>query len=239
MDEAQQSDIKKHMQVLGVSLSAHQLLVLQKHMEAVISANLALNLTRITKPSDFVRLHILDSMFVLPEVNAAPAGRLADIGAGAGFPGIPLAVASERQTTLIESVGKKADFLSTAAEVLDLSATLTVYSGRSEQLALENPHSFAVVIARAVAPLPSLIELATPLLELGGVFIAMKGKVDHQELRSGNEAAAQCGLSPVSDRSYRLPDGGEERRAIAYSKTGKSSINLPRRPGMARKRPIA
>jgi 16S rRNA (guanine527-N7)-methyltransferase len=212
---------------------------LHAHLQAVLLANQAVNLTRITGTSEAIRLHILDSFMVEQELTAAPQGVMADLGSGAGYPGIPLSITTHRKAVLVESVGKKAAFLEQAIKDLRLSGQISVYAGRSEDLARSDPHSMAVVVARAVAPLPSLVELAAPLLGRGGLLVAMKANVDIDELEAGRKAADLCGLVGVTDRAYVLPGGVEKRRVISYRRTGESTICLPRRVGMARKRPLA
>ena len=95
------------------------------------------------------------------------------------------------------------------------------------------------MVARAVSSLPSLVELASPLLQDGGVLVCLKGRVPQAELDCGRKAAAKCGLSELGAREFVLPGGGEQRAVVSYRKTGDSAVPLPRRVGLAQKRPLA
>lgn len=215
--------------------------LLLEHLKAVLTYNQTKNLTSISDLAAGKVLHIEDSLAILPEVEKAPSGALADLGSGAGYPGIPLALATGRQTTLIEANKKKAAFLQGFVNDNDLADQVTVTELRSEELAQTHAGSFAVVTARAVAELPVLLELAAPLLSEGGHFVAMKGRPEESELLRGNQAAEKLCFSLVSKRSYSLGDqeNKQQRCVLVYEKRGQSSFTLPRRPGMAAKRPLA
>ena len=125
---------------------------------------------------DAVRLHIVDSLMVLPEIGDAPDGMMIDLGSGAGFPGVPLALACGRSTLLLDSVGKKARAVRSFLVELGLDGKVDVYPRRAEEMELDPSNRAAVVVARAVSSLPSLVELASPLLRQGGWLVAMKGR---------------------------------------------------------------
>ena len=214
--------------------------LLLAHLEAVLQYNQKKNLTSITELHDGKVFHIEDSLAVLPEIQAAPQGQMADLGSGAGFPGIPLALASKRQTTLIESNKKKAQFLQGFIDDNKLARQISVAAMRSEELAQEQAGAFAVVTARAVAELAVLLELAAPLLEKKGRFVALKGQPDADELRRGDAAAGKLGMCLLQTRAYSLSGskGEVKRLVLVYEKSGQPSLSLPRRPGMATKRPL-
>jgi 16S rRNA (guanine527-N7)-methyltransferase len=214
-----------------------QLRTLISFLSAVLRESTRINLTSISDPAEAWVVHVVDSVSAMPEVDAAPQGQLADLGSGAGFPGVPLAVLGARQTTLVESRSKKAAFLRRHAEPLP-GVHISVAAMRSEELSSASPASFSVVTCRAVASMPVVLELAAPLLRRGGHVVAMKGIVEDDEEGAGRRAAEMLGLEKVSDREYELPGRDVERRVIAYQKTGESLVGLPRRPGMAKKRPL-
>jgi 16S rRNA (guanine527-N7)-methyltransferase len=209
---------------------------LARHLRSVALTNEVMNLTSIAE-ADFVPLHMLDSLTALPFLRNAPDGAFADIGSGAGFPGIPLAILSGRPVALVESVRKKAAFLS--AVCADLRLEATVHPIRAEELAAQQPGSFGAVVARAVSALPSLVELATPLLREGGILICMKGRADDDELARGDAAAAVCGLVRERTESVRVPGVDAERTIAVYRKTARPRVKLPRRTGMAQRQPLA
>jgi 16S rRNA (guanine527-N7)-methyltransferase len=204
----------------------------------VLRLNATINLTRITDPVTAVRLHLVDSLAAYPEVSQAGPGQVLDIGTGGGFPGAPLAIASGRRTVLLDSVAKKAVATEAALRECRLEG-VSARAGRAESLAREMPASFAVVVARAVAPLPSLVELAAPLLVDGGVLVALKGSPSQAEVDSGDRVAALVGLKCVGTRSLTLPDGNEQRTIVSYEKEGPGTLPLPRREGLAQHNPLA
>lgn len=209
-----------------------------QHLEAVLRFSKKKNLTGITSIEDGKVLHIEDSLAVLPELAEAPEGRLADLGSGAGYPGIPLALASGRKTILIEANKKKAAFLNDFLVEHGLIAQIIVANQRSEELVGEASQCAAVTV-RAVAALPVLLELATPLLVPKGHVIALKGRPDQTEIERGLQAAELLGLSLFSEREYTLSDGKSKRCVLVFEKTGETALSLPRKPGMAEKRPLA
>lgn len=209
--------------------------LLKRHLELVIEANKTTNITRISTWDEGMLLHVEDSLVGLPEVEEAPEGRLVDIGSGAGYPGIPLAIESGRATLLADSVGKKTAILASMVEELGLD-NVEVYTGRIEDLAREKEGVFAVVTARALAQLSVLMELASPLLQDGGRLVCYKANVSDEELQHALSLQERLGMSLVSDRAVELGDA--RRRIISFEKSGRPQINLPRKTGMAQKRPL-
>jgi 16S rRNA (guanine527-N7)-methyltransferase len=184
------------------------------------------------------QVHVLDSLTGLEVPELAAARRIADIGSGAGFPGLVLAVAvPQAQVDLIESVGRKCEFMRRVTEEVEIPNT-TVRNLRSEEWAAgEGREAYDAVTARAVGRLSTLAELASPLLEHAGVLVAWKGRRDPEEERqlhsaSGALAMELEGTLDVGDRA-----GSEHRHLHVIRKTGPTPGNLPRRPGMAKKRP--
>lgn len=226
-------------ELLGVEVDPRSCDLLLRHLKAVLRANKSFNLTTITSGERAVELHVVDSLVAVPDVIAAPAGRLADIGSGPGYPGIPLAIVCHRNTTLFESVTKKAVFLQQVVEDLALGDRIEVAARRSEELAEDQRGRYSVVTARALSSLPSLLELASPLLERGGQLIAYKAILDAHERGRGDDVAALLGFERVGERRVFLPGGGQERTIIRYQKIREPDISLPRRPGLAQRRPLA
>lgn len=218
-------------------LSVEQRELLDLHLELVLKENEISNLTRIVDWEQGQLLHIEDSLLGLPEIQAAPEGRFGDLGTGGGFPGIPLALLSGRETVLIDSVAKKTHALDRIIDQLGLADKISTYTGRAEELALEQPGSFAVLTARALSILPSLLELAAPLLCSGGQLICYKADVSEEELEWSKSLEEKLGMKFLSSRYAVLSDGETKRTILVYEKTGDSQATLPRRPGMAQKRP--
>ena len=223
----------------GISLSEHAIEGLALHLEAVLGANRVQNLTAITDVESAAELHVVDSLAALPEVREAPPGRLVDLGSGAGYPGVPLAIATGRSTTLVESVGKKARFLREVAERLEGYCDLAVVHTRAETLASERAASFTVATARAVSSMASLVELAAPLLLPGGWMVALKGPVNRDELERGKVAAGMVGMQFRAARGFVL-QGGRQRSIVVFERTeGLPEIIVPRSPGKAQRKPLA
>lgn len=223
----------------GVAISEKARQTLLAYLDGLIETNQTLNLTRIVDPTEGVRLHLVDALVALQEVAAAPAGPLLDIGTGGGIPGVPLCVAGERQGTLLDSVAKKAAAVNSILQQNGLSERIVAIADRAEHFAHEAGAIHAVITARAVAELPALVELASPLLISGGLFVALKGSPTDDELDRGAAAAEICGMRTNSVRRLTLPEGGEARMIVTYERVGDSRVRLPRRIGLAQKSPLA
>lgn len=184
------------------------------------------------------RVHVEDSLTGLEVVGLREAGRIADIGSGAGFPGLVLAVAlPDSRVDLVESVGRKCDFMRRAIEVAGI-ANATVFNARSEELAAaEGRESYDAVTARAVGRLSTLAELASPLLRENGVLVAWKGKRDADEEAQLARAAEQLAMRPERILDVGSRAGSKHRHLHVVRKVGPTPADLPRRPGMAKKRP--
>ena len=207
---------------------------------ALLAADPA-SLSSIRDPQRAWKVHVEDSLSGLDLVGT-PA-RLADVGAGAGFPGLVLAAAlPDTQVDLIESIGRKCEFIERAIEAARLENARAV-NARSEEWALEpepagGREAYDVVTARAVGRLATLAELASPLLRDNGVLVAWKGRRDpgeEAELARAGERLAMV-ADPVVDAGERA--GSPNRHLHAVRKAGSTPPGLPRRPGIAKKRPF-
>ena len=211
--------------------------LLDLHLKLVLEENQRSNLTRIVDWEQGQLLHIEDSLLGLPELLAAPDGRYGDLGTGGGFPGLPLAIMLDRETLLVDSVAKKTHALERIISELGLADRVSTYTGRSEELAQEQPGSFAVLTARALSSLPSLLELAVPLLQEGGQLICYKAQVEDEELAQAAALESKLGMKLASKRTELLSDGQTPRTILVFEKVAEPTVKLPRRPGMAQKRP--
>jgi 16S rRNA (guanine527-N7)-methyltransferase len=184
------------------------------------------------------QVHVADSLTGLEVPELREAQRIADVGAGAGFPGLVLAVAlPDAQVDLIESVSRKTAFITHAASEAGIP-NATALTIRAEDLAkAEGRESYDIVTARAVARLSTLAELASPLLKENGVLIAWKGRRDADEEAQMSRAAVELAMEPqrILDVGHRA--GSEHRHLHVLRKSGPTPANLPRKPGLAKKRP--
>lgn len=219
------------------SLDPQQRIALEKVLELL--AEERASVSSVTAPAKAWQVHVVDSLTGLEVEQLREARRIADIGSGAGFPGLVLAVAlPNSQLDLIESVGRKCEFIQRAIDAAKI-ANANVINVRSEELASLDAHreSYDAVSARAVGRLSTLAELASPLLRDDGVLVAWKGKRDAEEEAQLDRAAAQLAMRPerildVGDRA-----GSTHRHLHVLRKVGTTPANLPRRAGMAKKRP--
>lgn len=184
------------------------------------------------------QVHVADSLTGLEVEELREARRIADVGAGAGFPGLVLAVAlPAARVDLVESVSRKCEFMRRAADAAGI-ANVSILDIRSEDLATgEGREAYDVVTARAVGRLSTLAELASPLLKPNGVLVAWKGKRDEGEERQLENAAEALAMRPETILSVGDRAGSEHRHLHVVRKTGPTPENLPRKPGIAKKRP--
>ena len=211
---------------------------IDRHLSLVMEKNKVLNLTAIRDLEDAKVLHVEDSLCGLPEFESALEGLYMDLGSGGGFPGVPLAIASGRDTVLIESVKKKAKALEEFCEALGLSTQIKVEAGRIEELTSKYRETASVLTARALSSIPSLLELASPLLKDTGLLILFKSGNYNVELERASQINSKLGFSDPECHNYNLSDGSA-RSLILFQKNGKAQLNLPRRTGIAQKKPLA
>jgi 16S rRNA (guanine527-N7)-methyltransferase len=196
------------------------------------------SVSSVTEPHAAWKVHVEDSLTGLQAAALREASRVADIGSGAGFPGLVLALALPRaEIDLVESVGRKCEFIQRSIDAAAIP-NARVVNARSEELAEgAGRGAYDVVTARAVGRLSTLAELASPLLREGGTLVAWKGKRDPEEEAQLDRAASQLAMQAdeilyVGDRA-----GSKHRHLHMIRKTKATPDDLPRRPGMAKKRP--
>jgi 16S rRNA (guanine527-N7)-methyltransferase len=197
--------------------------------------------TTVRDPIEAVDVHIADSLAGLEVPELRAARRIADLGAGAGFPGLVLAaVLPSARVDLIESARRKCEVIERLADAAGLTNRVRALPVRAEEWALaEGAGAYDVVTARALASLPVVCEYAAPLLRLGGVLVAWKGAPQPDEAESGARAAAQLGLGDPLVMPVTPYRGSHNRHLYIYSKLTPTPEKYPRRPGAATKRPIA
>ncbi|MEF2560845.1 MAG: RsmG family class I SAM-dependent methyltransferase [Eggerthellaceae bacterium] len=221
----------------NTQVSIEQRKLLDLHLSLVIEENKTTNLTRITDWESAQVLHVEDSLVGIPEINNAPEGPYLDMGTGAGYSGIPAAIMTGRETTLADSVGKKTKALDRIIEKLGLHSTASTFNGRLEELALQRPDYYSVITARALSNLSSLLELASPLLKKDGLLVCYKSVDAYTELEHVKDISEKLGMEFVLDRKAILSDGETPRVIMVFKKVKEPEVKLPRRVGMAQKRP--
>lgn len=224
----------------GLSLPFGAPPLLARHARLVREAARHQNLTTIIAPDAMRVLHIIDSLLPLvvwPDVVRTDAGAV-DLGAGAGYPGLPLAIAgAAARVVLLEATRRKAEFLAEAAA--SSGAPATALWGRAEEVGARLGGQ-ARVWARAVGPLPVLVELAFGMLREGGVLVCWKGPdAAGAEGEAGESACRALGGDGLGMRTYALPEGGGQRTLFAYRRgSGPLPAGVPRAPAMIRRRPL-
>ncbi|MFU8771223.1 MAG: 16S rRNA (guanine(527)-N(7))-methyltransferase RsmG [Anaerolineales bacterium] len=226
--------------LLSLRLSPAQLSAFETYEKQLIQWNQHINLTAITDPQKIRHKHFLDSLTCWLVMRGSKIDRVVDVGTGAGFPGIPLKIVFPSiQLTLVESIGKKADFCRQLLTTLGLQS-VDVLKERVEIVATIEPHrqNYDWAIARAVAPMPVLMEYLLPLVKIGGKALAMKGESGPVEAHEAEYAIRILGgrlqqIIPVS-----LPGVEEDRYLITVEKIAATPDQYPRRVGRPQKKPL-
>lgn len=201
---------------------------------AVMEQNQVMNLTAITDPEQFAKLHLLDSLTVLTCEDLA--GRtVIDVGCGAGFPGVPIAVACpEAKVTLLDSLGKRIHWLGEVLPRMGIPAELV--NARAEEEAARHRETYDVAVSRAVARLNVLLELLAPFVRIGGTVLAMKGEHAAEEVNEAESAAKKLGLRLEGIRTFRV--SGVNHVILVYRKVAPTPSGYPRRYSKIKQSPL-
>lgn len=225
---------------LNLELTPAQSETFLKYESLLLEWNRKFNLTAITKPEEIRLKHFYDSLTCL-RLIPLDADSLIDIGCGAGFPGIPLKILlPELKLVLVESVGKKADFCAIAAEALGLKQ-VSILHARAEDLGQDPAHreQYTWAVARAVAPLPVLVEYLLPLVRIGGSMLAQKGSSAAAEVAQAKQAIGLLGGAHPQVDSFQLPITNDQRALIRIEKISASPHQYPRKAGLPSKKPLS
>lgn len=196
--------------------------------------------TTVSDPARALDVHLRDSLVALDLPAACEARTVVDIGAGAGFPGLPLAIAlPAARVDLVESASRKTAIIDRLAAAAEINNARAVTARAEEWAAGEGAACYDLATARAVAPLSVLVEYAAPLLRPAGLLVAWKGSPDADEVDAGVVAASQIGLEPLAAVPVAPYPGTRSLKLYLYSKVRDTPPEFPRRPGMAAKRPLA
>lgn len=229
---------------LGIELSARQVKQFELYYRELIEWNRRINLTAITDYSSVQVKHFLDSLTVAPTLSAQevinPDFKIVDIGTGAGLPGLPLKILfPQPRLVLLEPTTKKTVFLQHIVRKLELE-NVEVVNSRAEEAA-HSPlyrEQFALVLSRAVALLPTLVELTLPFCRIGGRFVAQKKGEIEQEVNRANEAIAILGGKLKQIRKIELEEFTDARYLVIIDKICPTPDKYPRRAGLPKRRPI-
>ncbi|UII55959.1 16S rRNA (guanine(527)-N(7))-methyltransferase RsmG [Cytobacillus spongiae] len=224
----------------GISLSPEQLDQYELYFQTLVEWNEKMNLTAITDREGVYLKHFYDSISAAFYYDFSKPYRICDVGAGAGFPSIPLKIAFPNlHITIVDSLNKRIHFLEHLAKELKLDHVRFIHD-RAETFGQNKDHreAYEVVMARAVARLSVLSELCLPLVEVGGTFIAMKGASANDELEAGKKAVSVLGGKVEQSHSFLLPFEESERNLLIIKKEKNTPKKYPRKPGTPNKTPI-
>jgi len=229
---------RQHLKEKGIHLNDLQMEQFETYFHRLIEYNKRTNLTSIVDKEEVYLKHFYDSLTILTEYESKVHGSLCDVGAGAGFPSVPLKIACpELSVVIVDSLGKRIDFLNLLIEELGLNGIKAIHS-RAEDFALTDRERFDYVTARAVARLNVLAELCMPLVKVGGVFIALKGATGDEEHEEAKAAIRLLGGQLKSKHAFTLPKDGGSRFLLAYEKKQATHKKYPRNFSQIKKKPL-
>ena len=232
--EIMKSTLREGLPQLGLELPEERIDTLCAFGKAVVKQNEVMNLTAITESAAVAKLHLLDSLTVAKTVDLK-GKRLIDVGCGAGFPGVPLAVACpELKVTLLDSLGKRVKWLEETLPALGIWATCV--TARAEEYVTSCRESYDIATSRAVARLNVLLELTAPYVKVGGYVLAMKGSAAREELEEAASAIKKLGLK--LERVEEFTVDGASHPVIVLKKTAPTPKQYPRRFAKIRQEPL-
>ena len=216
-------NLRLKLEAFGVSNKLEELEELQKD---TLATNEKFNLTAIKDEEKFRELMILDSLYPLSLVDFSNK-KIIDVGTGAGYPGLPLAICSTGKFTLLDSTKKKVDHINEYVKTRGF-LNVSAINARAEEYARNHKESYDIAIARAVASLNVLLELCLPLVKVDGYFIAMKGAKGFEEIEEAKNALKELDSEIVEIMEVNLPESGEKRILILIQKKKKTKSRYPR-----------
>lgn len=232
--------VHQDLAALGLTLDPAVLERLAAYLDLLLEANKSFNLTAVRELDPAWRRLIIDSLTPLPVLDLAPGMRAIDIGTGAGLPGLPLAIARpDVQFSLVDSTGKKVNFLHSVIEALQLD-NVQLYADRIENLGQQAAHreGYDLATSRAVGPMNMVLEYSLPLLRLGGVMLAMKGPKVVDELEASSDAMLKLGAGDL-DLLPAYPESFENELVLVRVLKEESTPRMyPRPPGTPKKEPL-
>ncbi len=224
----------------GIPLTAEQIGQFSVYHEMLLDWNTRMNLTALTAPEDVAVKHIIDSLTAYDAALFDGARTLIDVGTGAGLPGIPLAVYAPHLTvTLLDSLNKRVRFLTEVTAAMGLQNVRCIHA-RAEEAARTAEHraAYDIVVSRAVARLPVLLEYTLPFVRVGGTLLALKGRAYAEEQKEARRAAEVLGGGRITARPVHLPGLDDVRAILTVTKERQTPAAYPRGGGAPTRRPL-
>ena len=224
----------------GIPLTAEQIGQFSVYHEMLLDWNTRMNLTALTAPEDVAVKHIIDSLTAYDAARFDGARTLIDVGTGAGLPGIPLAVYAPHLTvTLLDSLNKRVRFLTEVTAAMGLQNVRCIHA-RAEEAARTAEHraAYDIVVSRAVARLPVLLEYTLPFVRVGGTLLALKGRAYAEEQKEARRAAEVLGGGRITARPVHLPGLDDVRAILTVTKERQTPAAYPRGGGAPARRPL-
>ena len=224
----------------GIPLTAEQIGQFSVYHEMLLDWNTRMNLTALTAPEDVAVKHIIDSLTAYDAALFDGARTLIDVGTGAGLPGIPLAVYVPHLTvTLLDSLNKRVRFLTEVTAAMGLQNVRCIHA-RAEEAARTAEHraAYDIVVSRAVARLPVLLEYTLPFVRVGGTLLALKGRAYAEEQKEARRAAEVLGGGRITARPVHLPGLDDVRAILTVTKERQTPAAYPRGGGAPTRRPL-
>lgn len=226
--------LRNGLQELGLALPEQRQETLCAFARAMIEKNQVMNLTAITEPTAVAKLHLLDSLTVLSAVDISGKSVI-DVGCGAGFPGVPLAIACpEAEITLLDSLGKRIKWLEELLPQLGVNAKCV--TARAEEAVADCREQYDIATSRAVARLNILLELTAPFVKVGGAVVAMKGAAAQQELEEAKNAVRRLGLKVEKMEKFSVD--GADHWVMVFRKVAPTPTQYPRRYAKIKQSPL-
>ncbi|MCR4908432.1 MAG: 16S rRNA (guanine(527)-N(7))-methyltransferase RsmG [Lachnospiraceae bacterium] len=240
MDDKRYRDIISSLEYLGLECPDRVAGLMVQYYDSLIETNRAMNLTRITEWREAVIKHFTDSLSLMKYYSFSAGSRVLDLGTGAGFPGVPLAICFPSvQFLLMDSVAKKLRFIEETCSELKIE-NVAVIHGRAEELGRNNNYreKFDTVLSRAVGELSILTEFCLPFVKNGGVFTAYKSETVNNEIPEAGNAIKLLGGEIRETPSFSLTESGPKRTLVIIKKVRTTPGKYPRKPGIPAKNPL-
>lgn len=208
-----------------------------QYMKLLLEWNEKINLTAITDESEIIRKHFIDSLTISKLIKEDT--NVVDVGTGAGFPGIPLAITKKVKVTLVDSLNKRINFLNIVKESIELDNVNTVH-GRAEEVGQNEKYreKFDYAVSRAVASINVLLEYMLPLVKVGGYCLCMKGPKVIDEMQGIENVAEKIGGKYIKLEELEIPGEESRKNVIIVEKVENTNKKYPRKPGMPAKQPL-